>query len=334
MDKPLRVAVIGLGVWGEKHIQALKTVPEVELVAICDSNQERLNSLASQYGIPNVYADFHELLKTERLDAVHVVTPEPAHRAPVVEAASMGIHVLVEKPLATSLEDADAMIAAAEKNQTILMVGHILRWDARYAMVKDYIERGGMGRISSIFARRSVSRSQAPVFLSRSTPVMQLGIHDIDLILWYTQAKVKQVYARSSRLLDFKYPDSMVCLIDFEDGSRAVVQNSFALPEAMPFFVGARMEILGQKSFTVVDASEQSLFISDDRGYQMPDTTLVPVVRNGLVGTLRQEVEYFARCALAGTQPTVIRPSESRKALEVALGCERSLAEDRPVTLG
>ena len=333
MDKPLRVAVIGLGVWGEKHVQALKTIPEVELVAVCDSDQARLKSLSSRYGIPNIYSDFHELLRAERLDAVHVVTPEPAHRAPVVEAASMGIHVLVEKPIATSLGDADAMIAAAEKEQTILMVGHILRWDARYAMVKDYIERGSMGRISSILARRSVSRSQAPIFLGRSTPVMQLGIHDIDLILWYTQAKVEQVYARSSRLLEFKYPDSMVCLIDFEDGSRAVVQNSFALPEAMPFFVGARMEILGQKSFTVVDASEQSLFISDERGYQMPDTTLVPVVRNELVGSLRQEIEYFAGCAIAGTQPTVIRPSESRRALEVALACERSLAEDRPVTL-
>ena len=334
MDKPLRVAVIGLGVWGEKHVQALKTIPEVELVAVCDCDQARLKSLSSGYSIPNVYTDFHDLLRAERLDAVHVVTPEPAHGAPVVEAASMGIHVLVEKPVATSLQDADAMIAAAEENQTILMVGHILRWDARYAMVKDYIERGSMGRISSILARRSVSRSQAPVFLSRSTPVMQLGIHDIDLILWYTQAKVKQVYARSSRLLDFKYPDSMVCLIDFEDGSRAVVQNSFALPDAMPFFVGARMEILGQKSFTVVDASEQSLFISDERGYQMPDTTLVPLVRNELVGSLRQEIEYFVRCVVAGTQPTVIRPSESRKALEVALACERSLDEDRPVTLG
>ncbi|MDA4114712.1 MAG: Gfo/Idh/MocA family oxidoreductase [Thaumarchaeota archaeon] len=334
MGKPLRVAVIGLGVWGEKHIQALKTIPEAELVAICDTSQARLNSLSAQYKVPNVYSDFHELLAREELDAVHVVTPEPAHRDPVLEAASRGVHVLVEKPLATSLEDADAMIASAEKNKTILMVGHVLRWDARYAMAKDYIDRGEMGTISSIFARRSVSRSQAPVFLSRSTPVMQLGIHDIDLILWYTQGRVKQVYARSSRLLDFKYPDSMVCLMDFEDGSRAVVQNSFALPETLPYFVGARMEILGQKSFMVLDASEQSLFISDERGYQMPDTTLVPMVRKELVGTLRQEIEYFARCVLTGTQPTVIRPSESRNALEVALACERSLADDRPVKLG
>jgi UDP-N-acetylglucosamine 3-dehydrogenase len=330
----LRTAVIGLGVWGEKHIQALKTIPEVELVAICDTSTDRARSISSSYGVPKVYADPHELLSNEEIDAVHVVTPEPAHRGPVVEAASKGIHVMVEKPLATSLVDADAMIEAASRNKTILMVGHVLRWDSRYAMVKESVERGEVGTISTLFARRSVSRTQAPVYLDRSTPVMQLGIHDIDLILWYTGAKVKQVHSVSSRLLGFRNPDCVTSLIDFEGGGHAVLQNSFALPETLPFFVGARLEIVGSKSFVVVDASEQSLFLCDEKGYRTPDTTLIPMVRNELVGTLRQEIEYFVRCVRSGSDPTVITPGESREALRVALACERSMSEGAPVRLG
>lgn len=333
MGSALRVAVIGLGMWGEKHLQALKANPDVEVVALCDSNRGRARSMGSKYRVKKTYTDFREMLRTERLDAVHVVTPEPAHREPVVEAATKGLAVLVEKPLATKLEDADAMIEAAEKNRTILMAGHILRWDTRYAMVKDSIERGDVGRIASISARRSVTRAEAPTFLVRSTPVMQLGIHDIDLILWYTRARVKKVYCVSSRLLDFKYPDCTVSVLQFEDGGHALVQNSFSLPDTMPFPVGARMEIVAQKTYTVIDVSQQSLFVADGEGYRIPDTTLIPVVRDEMSGTLRAEVDYFVRCATSGKQPTIIKPAESREALKVALACERSMAESRPVYL-
>lgn len=322
-----------MGVWGEKHLQALKANPDVEVVSICDTGQDRVRAMSVRYGVPKTYTDFREMLAVERLDAVHVVTPEPAHRDPVVEAASKGLPVLVEKPLATNLADADAMIAAAEKNGTILMVGHILRWDTRYAMVKDSIERGEIGKIASISARRSVVRAEAPTFLVRSTPVMQLGIHDIDLILWYTQGLVKRAYCVSSRLFAFKYPDCTVSLLEFEDGSHALVQNSFSLPDSMPYPVGARMEIVGQRNYTVIDVSQQSLFVADEKGYHIPDTTLIPVVRDEMSGTLRAEVDYFVRCAATGRQPSIIKPAESREALKVALACERSMAEGRPVTV-
>ncbi|MDG6925842.1 MAG: Gfo/Idh/MocA family oxidoreductase [Nitrososphaerota archaeon] len=333
MGGPLKVGVIGLGTWGEKHLQVLKGTAGVEVVAVCDTGQDRLKALAARYGVSRSYTSFSEMLANERLDAVHVVTPEPAHREPVVQASSKGIHVLVEKPMATNLEDADAMIRASETNKTILMVGHILRWDTRYAMVKESIESGGFGKIASIFARRSVNRAQAPTFLSRSTPVMQLGIHDIDIILWYKRSKVRRAYCRSSRILDFKHPDNTTSTLEFEDGSFAVVYNSFSLPDSVPAFVGARMEVLGEKSFTIIDMSEQGLFVSDDKGYRTPDTTLIPVVRGELGGTLRQEIEYFARCVASGKQPEIIRPEESREALRVARACESSMADGRPVEL-
>jgi UDP-N-acetylglucosamine 3-dehydrogenase len=333
MDR-LRVGVIGVGDWGEKHLQALRTVPNVEVTAICDTDKARAQKVAARHRVRRSYTDFKELFGNEDLDAVHVVTPEPAHRAPVVEAARRGVHVLVEKPLATSLQDADSMIEATKKHKVILMVGHVLRWDSRYAMVKDYIEQGKVGKIGTIFARRSVSRAQAPIFLGRSTPVMQLGIHDIDLILWYTGLSVEQVYTRSARFFDYKHPDMTSCMLNLEGGAHAVVQNSFSLPENVPFFVGARMEIVGSKGFVIIDASEQSLFFCDKSGWRTPDTTLIPVVRNNMVGTLAQEVNYFIQCVARGQNPKVISPSESRNALKVAIACEKSMSIGMPVHVG
>ncbi len=332
MDE-IRVAVIGVGDWGEKHLHALKAIPGVKVAAICDADRGRVRKIAARYRIKRFYTDFKEVLANEKLDAVHVVTPEPAHRRPVLEAARRGLHILVEKPLATSLGDADSMIAAARKHNVILMVGHVLRWDTRYAMVRDYIRSGKIGRIGTIFARRSVSRALAPIFLRRSTPVMQLGIHDIDLILWYTGSEVKKVYARSARFFGYKHPDMTTCMLDLKDGGHAVIQNAFSLPNNLPFFVGARLEIVGSKGFVIVDASEQSLFLCDADGWHSPDTTLIPTVRNNLVGTLSQEISYFIQCVARGQTPKIISAEESRKALRVALACEDSMKRGAPVSL-
>jgi len=326
----VRVALIGLGTWGEKHLEALKTIPEAKVVAICDLNTQRLESIASKHKVKNVYSSFQELLDREELDAVHVVTPEPFHREPVVQAARRGIQIFVEKPMATSLEDADAMIDTAKKQKVSLMVGHVLRWDIRYAMVKQAIERGQIGEIASIFARRSVSRAEAPTFLPRSTPMMQLGIHDIDIILWYMKSRVISASARASRILD---PDTTACLLEMENGAHAVVQNSFSLPEKIPFTVGGHMEIVGSKAFVVIDVSEQGLSICDSGGWRTPDTTLIPMVGDTLAGTLREEIRYFIDCVAKGTEPEIITPAESREALRVALACERSMRDGVPTSL-
>jgi len=331
--EPVRIALIGAGDWGEKHLQALKTLRNVQVSAICEPNAERARRLAEQYRIEHVYSDFNELLAREQLDAIHVATPEQLHREPVVEAARHGLHILVEKPIATTLEDADAMIQAAQKENVFLMVGHILRWDARYAMVKDAIERGEVGEIGAVFARRAFSRAGASTYLPRVTPLMQSAIHDIDLILWYTKDRVSETYARSAKLLNYTNPDITTCLLSLEKGAQAVLEHSFTLPERIPFMTGARMEIIGSNSFVIIDASEQCLFFCDQNGWRTPDTTLIPVVRNSLMGTLKEEISYFVRCVANGENPSVITPEEAREALRVALSCEQSLAEGRPIRL-
>ncbi len=329
----VRLAVFGLGSWGERHVSTLSRIDGVEIAAVCDSNGEKAKQVAGKFGIERYYSDYRQLLDSEKLDAVDVVTPEQLHKEIVVEAASRHLPTFVEKPIASTLEDADSMIQAAQENHVPLLVGHILRWDTRYAMVKEMISKGGVGKIAAISARRAFNRNGASRYLPYITPIMQSAVHDIDLILWYTGSHVKECYSRAGRALEYKNPDMAVSLLTLEDGSQVSMINSFSLPERIPFTNGARMEIYGSKSFVVVDATEQSLFICDDSGWRSPDTTLTPSVGGATEGTLKEELAYFTRCVRRGEMPGIITPREAREALSVAIACDRSLASERAVSL-
>lgn len=332
--KNVRAALIGAGDWGERHLQALKSVERVELVAVCDANPKRAKEMGEKYSVERVYTDYGEMFEREKPEMVDVCTPEQLHREPVTRAAELGIHVNVEKPLATTLEDADAMIRAAEKNHVFLQVGHILRWDARYAMLKESLDRGELGEIGAILARRVNRRSDGARLLNRVSILSQLAIHDIDLVLWYTKQRVRRCFAGTTNVLKFANPDISSCMLNFQNGTQAVLEHSFTLPDSVPFWVGARMEIVTSTSFVVVDSSEQCLFIGDQQGWKTPDTTLFPVVRGRQTGALRDELDYFARCVQDGREPSVVRPEEARYAVEVALACQESVRTGRPVELG
>jgi predicted dehydrogenase len=225
------------------------------------------------------------------------------------------------------------MIDAAEKKHISLLVGHVLRWDARYAMVKERISSGSVGKIAAISARRTCSRLGAARYLPYITPIMQTAVHDIDLILWFTGSYVVECFSRPARALEYENPDTTLSILSLANGTEVSLLNSFSLPEKIPFWSGARMEIYGSKMFVVVDATEQLLFLCDEVGWSNPDTTLAPILGGSIAGSLKDELSYFVRCVSKGEKPGVILPSEARNALEVAISCEKSLASGEPVRL-
>src|SRR5436190_22356151 len=122
MDK-VRVGIIGVGAFGESHLIGYRSLPYVELAAVCDTNPARAQELATRYNIPAWYTDYNEMLRATPLDAVSVCLPEDYHRAPTLAAIAAGKHVLVEKPIATMLDDARVMIDAARAANVFLMPG-------------------------------------------------------------------------------------------------------------------------------------------------------------------------------------------------------------------
>lgn len=327
------VGVIGLGQFGEKHTAILSNLPNVNLVAVCSRRENRAKEVASKYGAKRWYTDMYKLLEDSEVEAVHVVRAENEHLQPVVAAAKAGKHILVEKPIAMTLEDADAMISATEEANVFFMVAHILRFEQRYAIAKREIETGNIGEIVSIYARRNIPAKVSEHYLQRVSSIIDDALHDTDLMHWYTNDRVVRVYGDSVNVRGLPNADIGWGMYNFEGGAMGVVEDAWFLPDKTPFNIDARMEILGTQGAIYIDVSDGGIRINDKDGWRLPDTIHWPLMRGKLVGALKEEISYFTDCVMRGEKPTVITPQEARAALEVVLAVEESIKRRQPVSL-
>ena len=150
-----RFGVIGLGVWGERHVISYRQHSLAELVAICDANEETLNVVGDKYGIEQRFTDYRELLARGGIDAVSIVTPDFAHTGIALEAIRQSKHVLIEKPLATTLDDCEKIAEALERGGVKFMVDFHSRWSPGVAHIKQRIEAGELGEPRMIYYRLS-----------------------------------------------------------------------------------------------------------------------------------------------------------------------------------
>src|SRR6476620_12425692 len=132
----LRIGVIGLGWFGEIHCETIVGVPNVERAALCTRTPERLSAMAGKFVVQKTYRDYRELLADPQIDAVSIVTMWDQHTEPAIAALEAGKHVFLEKPMAPTVGDCQAIIAAAARARGILLVGHICRFNPRYRMAK------------------------------------------------------------------------------------------------------------------------------------------------------------------------------------------------------
>ncbi len=189
---PLRVAVVGLGI-GRSHVHGLLQQPAVaEVVALCDSDRRRLRAVGDEFGIEPRYLDFEHLLATERPDAVVIATPNDLHEPMVLAALASGCHVFVEKPLAHTLPSARAIAMAARRSAKLVMVDLSYRFGAAARTVKAYLDSGRCGRLyhaNTYWCRTRGIPTWGSWFGERRRagggPVIDLGVHRIDLALWF-----------------------------------------------------------------------------------------------------------------------------------------------------
>lgn len=218
----LRIGLIGCGSFGESHAATLAGIPYARVVAVTDVNSERAGNMAARYNIPKIAKDFRELCSLRDVDAVHVVTTEDQHLDPVLAALENGKHVFVEKPMATTVEDAQKMVDARRKTGLILMPGHICRFETKFATVKEQLATGRLGQIVSMAARQNRPKGLAPTY-KRTHQVLVCSIHEIDIMLWYTGRTVKRVRGyEAPREPD---PISLGKILDFDGGALVVCAN-------------------------------------------------------------------------------------------------------------
>jgi len=327
----VKYGVIGLGWFGEKHCEALAGIPGLELHALCTRTPSRLEKLASDFNVSRTFTDYRQMLADPELQAVSVVTMWDQHTDPTLAALAAGKHVFLEKPMASTLEDCQRIVDAAESADGYLMVGHICRFNPRYAAAKAEIAAGRIGRILSMYARRNIPAFVTEEILNKIGPIIGDGVHDTDLMLWFSDDRIETAFAQTVRLRDRKYPDLGWTMYRFAGGATGVLEDVWCLPNKTAFQIDERMEIIGTEGSIHIHETHPNFSICDADGWHSPDTTYWPLLHGKRAGALREELAYFVDCVRDGRPPDLITPQESMEAVRACLAAEESAASGQVV---
>jgi UDP-N-acetylglucosamine 3-dehydrogenase len=331
MDK-IKCGVIGLGWFGEHHVDALQQLPMAEVAAVCTRRPERLKEVAEKYHIPKSYTNYQALLADKDIDVVTIVTHVSDHIQPTIDALRAGKHVFLEKPMADTAEACDRIIAELGQSKSIFMVGHICRFDTVYALAKEEIEAGHLGQILTMHARRNLAKWITGSHLQKISALFGDGVHDLDLMFWYSGAKPRSVYAQSLNTRpELPHDDLGWAMFRLDSGAIAVIENVWCLPENVPFAIHAQMEIVGTEGAIYIDNSGNNYTVLTKKGLSYPQSTYWPKVHDMRRGYLKEEFDYFLKCVAAGEQPTVITPQESRDVVHAMKLAELSAKENRVI---
>ena len=240
----VRIAVVGLGTVGQSvHLPILSKIPEVEIVAVCDLEASKAEFVAKKYEIPRCYSDLQKMLKSEEeLDGVDICTSTFSHLDAAVSALDAKKHVLVEKPLARTYEEALKIVNAAKKNQRKLMVGMNNRFRPDAMILKSMIQGGELGKIFYAKAGWLRKLKTASPWLTRKEQsgggvVLDLGIVMFDLAFWLMGfPESKEVIAANYSHNTKGVEDSSIVFIKMRNGSTLTVESSWSLESETGFF--------------------------------------------------------------------------------------------------
>lgn len=321
MEK-LKIGVIGVGNISNEHIQAYLKNPNVELYAFCDINKTQLKMMAEKYGVTRTFTDKDEMLALPELDAVSVCTWNSEHAPCTIAALNAGKHVLCEKPMATTVEEAIAMKEAAERNGKLLQIGFVRRFGNDCEVLQDFIQQDFLGEIyyaKATYLRRNGNPMGWFGDVSRSGggPLIDLGVHVIDLTRYLMgNPKPVSVYGvtfrklgNRSELKDQKdyvsasatdhdicdVEDMATAMVRYDNGAVLSVETSFSLNLKKP---QGTIELFGTKGGARLDP-ELELY-TDINGY-MADVNLCSPTALSFDGLFQKEIDHFADCILHGT---------------------------------
>ncbi|MCD6096028.1 MAG: Gfo/Idh/MocA family oxidoreductase [Thermoprotei archaeon] len=308
----VNVGVIGLGTWGEVHVKAFKSIPYANLIAVCDIRHERAREIASKYGIKKVYTDYEKLIEDNDVDAVTIALPDFLHRDPAVKAAEAGKHVLVEKPLATTVEDAEAIVRVAEKAGVKLMVDFHNRWNPPFVHAKRAIDEGNLGNICYIYGRLSDTiyvPTKMLSWASKTNVMWFLGSHIVDITRWLLNRDkpVKVFGIKKEGILKSKgidTPDIICGLIEWSNGAISYLECSWILPETEPKLFHFKYEILGSSGSIYIDTSHNKCiekYLMDR--YEYPDVLGLIDSPEGPRGFAVDSLAHFVRCIIEDKEP-------------------------------
>lgn len=307
----IRVGVIGAGAMGQHHVRVYSSLSNVDLVGIADVQEDRVNSLAEEYKT-NAFTDYRDLLK-EKLDAVSIAVPTILHKEVAVYSINKGVHALIEKPIADTLENAGEIILNANKNKTKIMVGHIERFNPVVIRLKEKIDSGNLGKIVAM------STTRVGPYNPRIRDVgiiTDLGVHDIDIMSYIYSEKIKSVHAYAGSVIH-KFEDYASILLGFNNGNSGIIETNWLTPHKI-----RQLTVTGTKGIAYADYIQQTLRICNEQG-----ESRVEIERRE---PLKNELEHFIQCIKEDKEP-LITGQDGRYALEIAIAAIKSYKENKTI---
>jgi len=332
------ICIIGGGRAGMIHARNFVAgrTPCASLVALAEPVADARQKACQELQLDTAYADYEQALADPRVDAVVVATPTRFHRAIVGAAAQAGKHVLCEKPMATSVQECDEMIAAAVVARVKLQIGFMRRFDAAFVAAKQRVDAGEIGQVVLVKSLTHGPTTPKPWMYDIRTslgPLAEVNSHDIDSVRWFTGSEFEEVYAIGG---NYRCPDAREQYPDFYDNvilaarMKNGTQGSISGAQGVKYGYDARCEILGERGLiTVGGLAANSVVSHTAEGLR---AAVVQSWMNLFLDAYRAEDEDFVRCILEDRQPRA-GGQDGKAAVMVVIAGNRSITEQRPVRL-
>ncbi len=332
-DHPVRVGLVGMGI-GRLHAAGIAQMPDLaRLAAVCDLAEDSRQA-GFQYGAEYVTARYQDLLEDSSIDVIDLCVPHIQHLPMALAAAQAGKHILVEKPLARTLAEADQVIAAARNAGVCLMTGHNQRYYAHHAKAKELLDAGAIGKpyliVASVHVHGQIDGFRRFLDAAGGGTLIDSGVHRFDLIRWL-MGEVESVYAQTGRFLQLQMEgeDCAVVSLRFRSGAIGSFSCSWSAKGPRP---EETLQIFGPQGAILTEDHTQSLRLSSENppaGLQDVREFVFPVDQ---AESIRRAIEAFCLSLREGKEPPV-SGEDGRAALELTMASYESMRTGLPVHL-
>jgi len=344
----VRVGIVGSKFAATLHVQAYRTNPHAQIVAAASPGPD-LARFCREHDIPSFYSDYQEMLKRAEIDLVDVCVPNFLHKEVAVAAAESGRHVIVEKPLATTLEDADAMLEACAGNNVKLMYAEDWIFAPALQRAKSIRDEGGIGEVLYIKAKETHSGSHSPyaqkIKFCGGGAMIHMGIHAVGFVRWFRGKEVVEVVGKTSgggagnlKLHSLEGEDWAAGVLTFEDGTFAMVEGNYITLGGLD----DEVEVYGTRGLIKINLSQGSpisIYSSEGYGYALEKAETTkgwtrPSVEEKWSLGYPQEISHFVDCVRLGKEPmSGVRDEDGRAALKIVMAIYDSARTGRSVEL-
>lgn len=312
--RTVNVGVIGVGAMGYNHARVYYRLENANLIAVSDVSERTLNKVCKKYDAKG-YSEYEDLLKDPEIEVVSVCVPTTHHYSVVMEAIKYGKHVLVEKPIAFTLEEAEDMIKAAKEKGVILGTGHVERFNPAVQKAKELIENDVIGDVVSASAKRV---GPFPPRIKDVGVTIDLAIHDLDVMYYLFDEDVIQVYGTMGSILDkCEFEDHAEIMVNFKYGITGILEVNWLTP-----YKRRQIEITGTDGIISVDYIEQSIDVYGKFAQDIEIKHEEP---------LKEELTSFLNSVINEEDP-VITGEDGLNALKMVIAANKSSKEHKPIS--